>query len=406
MPWSQTPMEERMRFVVDYERGLHTVTELCHIYEISRKTAYKWLDRFHGLGAEGLQDQSRAPHRCPHRVAEEVAERLLGVRRAHPAWGARKLLGHLVNKGLGGDLPSRSTVENLLRRRGMVAGRRRRRRQPPLPRPTREANAPNELWAIDFKGEFYTRDARYCYPLTLTDSYSRYLLGCVALPSTKHVGAREVLERLFREYGLPEWIRSDGGPPFASPAIGRLSRLSVWWIKLGIRHEVTQPSRPDQNGRHERMHRDLKREATRPPQANLRQQQREFDRFRQEFNEERPHEALGQRTPAMLYTASVRPYPKKVEGPEYPGHFQVRRVSKNGGIRWNHDWVNVSTVLAEEYVGLEEVEDEVWDVYFGPVLIGRFQENERLIYGAMPPPATRHESYVPPSPIANPSRKE
>jgi transposase InsO family protein len=235
-------------------------------------------------------------------------------------------------------------------------------------------DGPNDVWTADFKGEFKTRDGVYCYPLTICDGYSRYLLACRALRSTATAGARPVFERLFREYGLPARIRSDNGVPFASIALARLSALSVWWLRLGILPDLTEPSSPQQNGRHERMHRTLKAEATRPAAACASAQQRVFDRFRREYNEERPHEALAQATPASAYTPSLRAYPARLPAPEYPAHWEVRRVSRNGGVRWGDAWVNVSHVLAEESVAFEEVADGVWQVYFGPLRIGRFEE--------------------------------
>jgi hypothetical protein len=235
-------------------------------------------------------------------------------------------------------------------------------------------DAPNAVWTADFKGEFKTRDGVYCYPLTVCDGYSRALLACRGLPSTRTAGARPVFERLFREHGLPARIRSDNGVPFATIALGRLSALSAWWLRLGILPDLIEPSSPQQNGAHERMHRTLKAEATRPPTASMAAQQRVFDRFRREYNEERPHEALGQVTPASRYAPSPRPYPARLPPLEYPAHWEVRRVSRNGGVRWYDAWVNVSHVLAEEYVGFEEVDAGVWNVAFGPLVLGRFDE--------------------------------
>ena len=242
---------------------------------------------------------------------------------------------------------------------------------------------PVVLAQSDYKGQFRTRDARYCYPLTVADLYSRYLLGCRALVSTKSLGTRSAFQRLFQEYGLPEAIRTDNGNPFSSAsAIARHSRLAVWWIRLGIRPELTQPSHPEQNGSHERMHRTLKAETTRPPSANRSAQQRTFERFRHEYNYERPHEHLNQRSPALIYSPSARPFPDRLPEPEYPGHFEIRRVSKNGGIRWKKGWINVSHALLEENVGLEEIADGVWSLYFGPLLLGRFHEDQLKLHGA------------------------
>ena len=235
-------------------------------------------------------------------------------------------------------------------------------------------DAPNAVWTADFKGQFKTGDGAYCFPLTVADGASRYLLACHALASTKTAGARPVFERLFREHGLPARLRSDNGVPFATTALGRLSALSVWWVRLGIVPELIEPAHPEQNGRHERMHRTLKAETTRPPARDARAQQRAFDGWRAAYNAERPHEALGQRPPAAVYVPSPRPYPARLAPLEYPAHCEVRRVSRNGGVRWHNRWVNVSHVLAEEYVAFEEVGDGLWEVRFGPVRLGRFHE--------------------------------
>jgi putative transposase len=383
MPWSvSTPMSQRLEFVEDAARGLFTMTELCARYAISRRVGYKWVARYAEGGAPALADQRRVATTCPHRLADDVAARLLACRERHPTWGPRKLLAYLTRRQPRVAWPAASTVGALLQRHG-VSRPRRRRPQPGHPgRPTTPMDAPNAVWTADFKGQFRTGDGVYCYPLTVVDGASRYLLTCHGLPSVETGGARTVFERLFCERGLPTRIRSDNGVPFATSALARLSALSVWWIKLGITPELIEPSSPQQNGRHERMHRTLKAEATRPPAATARAQQRRFDRFRAEYNEERPHEALGNATPAEHYAPSARPYPARLPALDYPGHFEVRYVSRNGGVRWHNAWVNVSHVLAEEYVGLEEVDDGVWSVYFGPVLLGRFDERDGRIHGA------------------------
>jgi hypothetical protein len=234
--------------------------------------------------------------------------------------------------------------------------------------------APNQIWTADFKGQFRTRDGLYCYPLTVVDGYSRFLLACQGLLSTKHSDSRLVFLRLFKEHGLPTIIRTDNGVPFATTALGRLSLLSVWWIRLGIYPELIEPAHPEQNGRHERMHRTLKAETTHPPGGNLSSQQRRFNQFREEYNYERPHEALDQETPASKYHPSTREMPRHLHPIDYPAHYEVRLVSRNGGIRWDHQWVNVTHTLGGEYVGLEEVDNDLWDVYFGPLKLGRFDE--------------------------------
>ena len=382
MPWKETTsMDERVKFMRDYAEGLYRFSELCAHYSISRKTGYKWLARYQTKGEAGLQDQSRAPKGCPHQVKGVVAEKLIAFRKRHPHWGPKKIVAVLAEREARVAWPAPSTVGALLKRAGLVEPRR-RRPQPGHPGLGETAmDAPNRVWTADFKGEFKTRDGAYCYPLTVVDGYSRYLLACQALSSTEHVGVVPVFEGLFREHGLPEVIRTDNGVPFASQAIVRLSRLQVWWIKLGIMPELIEPAHPEQNGRHERLHRTLKAEATRPPAASARGQQRVFDRFRTEYNAERPHEALGQVAPAKVYHASPRRVPGRLAQIVYPAHYEVRLVSRNGGMRWNKAWVNVSHVLAEEYVGLEEVNDGVWSVYFGPVLLGRMDEKVGRIAG-------------------------
>ena len=383
MPWKETtPVAERMECLVDYRSGLFTVSFLAERHGVSRKTLYKWIERFEEEGVAGLLDQIRRPRSHPNQTPEEIERALTAFRRKHPDWGPKKIVHVLSTRDEETLWPARSTVAAILKRNGLVKARRRRRPVGHPGHPTTVANEPNELWATDFKGEFLTGDGIYCYPLTVTDLYSRYLVGCKGLLSTKTDGVKKDFERLFREYGLPQAIRSDNGVPFASTGLGRLSRLSVWWIKLGIRPELTQPARPDQNGSHERMHRTLKRATTRPPGGDLVRQQKRFDTFRQEFNTERPHEAIGMKRPAELYRPSPRPFPSVLPAIEYPGHFEVRRVSRNGGIRWKRGWLNVSHPLIDEHVGLEEVDDGAWDLYFGSLLLGRFDEREQKLYAA------------------------
>ncbi len=380
MVWHETsPVDERLRFIADSRRQVFTMTELCTRFGISRKTGYKWLGRYEEQGPAGLLDQSRRPHGCPHETSEPLVAALLELRRRHPTWGAKKLLAILARRHPHREWPSRSTACDILLRHGMIP-KARRRSWPGHPgRPQTPMTAPNEIWTADFKGQFRTRDGIYCYPLTVVDGYSRYLLGCQGLHTTAHTPSKAVFSRLFREYGLPQIIRTDNGVPFATTALGRLSRLSVWWIRLGIYPELTEPAHPEQNGRHERMHRTLKAETTRPPQGNLGSQQRRFNAFRAEYNEQRPHEALGQRTPASLYDTSPRRVLDRLQPIEYPGHYETRLVSRNGGIRWNRHWVNVSHVLGGEHVGLEEIDDGLWDVHFGPLRLGRLHERDLRI---------------------------
>ena len=380
MPWKElSPMNQKTQFVSEYLRDSLSFTDLCQRYHISRKTGYKWIARYEAEGHSGLADRSRRPHSSPEQTPEAIRSAIIEARRRHPSWGAKKLLKLLQRKEPLSAWPSRWTICEILKREGLVRQKTRRRKVGHPGKPTSIATAPNQLWCVDFKGEFKTRDGRYCYPLTVTDSYSRYLLGCQGLLSTETLGAKEVFTHLFKKYGLPKAIRSDNGTPFASTALGRLSQLSVWWIRLGIRPELIEPGHPQQNGQHERMHRTLKAETTRPPEANLAKQQRVFNRFRQEYNEVRPHEGIGLKTPETLYETSPLLLPKEVPELVYPAHFETRLVSKNSGIRWNSQWVAVSQTCAGLHVGLEQVDHGLWDVYLGPVKLGRLLEEKLRI---------------------------
>lgn len=380
MPWSETsPMDQRVQFIADYLRDAMIVSELCELYGVSRKTGYKWIDRYLRQGPAGLDARSRRPRHSPNETPEEVVRAFLEVRSRHPTWGAKKLLVVVHKRHPRWELPHRSTVCDILLRHGMVKRPAQRRRIGHPGKPTSQTLAPNDVWAADFKGQFKTGNGRYCYPLTVSDDYSRYLLGCQALTSTAVQGAKPVFTRLFREYGLPRRIRTDNGVPFATNTLARLSSLSAWWVRLGVLPELIEPGKPQQNGRHERMHRTLKAETTRPPAGSLAAQQRKFNTFRVEFNEERPHEALDQQLPAQRYQPSPRTMPDKLPPFEYPDRFEVRYVSANGGIRWNRDWVNVSIVCVGEYVGLEEIDDGIWNVYFGALRIGRLHERHMRI---------------------------
>lgn len=371
-------MHERIRFVADMKLGVFSFAELCRRYGVSRKTGYKWRKRHAQAGPKGLEDQSRRPHEIPHQTDTATVSKILEVRRRY-RWGAKKLLKILRRKEPQRTWPACSTVSDLLKRYGLVLGKRRRTYPGHAPKPQTPMTAPNEIWTVDFKGEFKTKDGIYCYPLTVVDGFSRYLLGCQGLHSTATGPAKVVFGRLFREYGLPRILRSDNGVPFATTALARLSRLSVWWIKLGITPELIEPSHPEQNGRHERMHRTLKASTTRPPRANLCAQQRAFNDFRREYNEERPHEGLGQETPASVYAPSSRTLPDRLQPLPYPAHLEQRLVSENGGIRWNGGWVCVTHVLAGEMIGLEPIDDGLWDVYFGPAKLGRLNERTMKI---------------------------
>jgi putative transposase len=380
MPWSETsPMDQRTQFIADYLRGSLSTTDLCALYGVSRKTGYKWIDRYLRYGPAGLDARSCKPRASPNQTDQEIVTAILEARRRHPSWGAKKLVVLLHKGHPRWGLPGRSTVCDILSRHGLVPKQRQRRRIGHPGKPTSAILAPNDLWCADYKGQFKTGNGLYCYPLTVTDGYSRYLLSCQALDSTAVAGAKPVFTRLFRKYGLPMRIRTDNGVPFATTTLARLSALSAWWVRLGVMPELIEPGKPQQNGSHERMHRTLKNETTRPAARNLSAQQRKFNHFRDEFNNERPHEALDQQTPASQYQPSLREMPNKIPPLEYPDRFEVRYVSANGGIRWNKNWVNVSTVCIGEHVGFEEIDDGIWNVYFGPLKLGRFDERHMRI---------------------------
>ena len=380
MPWSETnAMEQRVQFIRDWLKRTHCVSDLCALYGISRKSGYKWIERYMHDGPDWAMDRSHAVAAVANKTPPEVEHALMAMRRRHPSWGARKLLHQVGLAQPLWALPHASTVCDMLKRNGFITAKPRRRAIGHPGRPSNHISGPNDCWSADFKGQFRTADGIYCYPLTVTDNYSRFLLGCQALPGTLLQPSKVVFTRLFKEHGLPRRIRTDNGVPFAAPTLGRLSRLSVWWLKLGILPELTEPGKPQQNGRHERMHKTLKDETAKPPAGNSRAQQRRFNTFRHEFNEVRPHEALDMHTPAQLYDPSPRSIPDKLLPIEYPDRFEVRYVSANGGMRWRKQWVNVTSALIGEHVGLEAIDDGLWNVYFGVKQIGRLHERHMRI---------------------------
>jgi transposase InsO family protein len=372
-------MSERRRFVEDCHRSHHSMTSLCERYGISRKTGYKWMERHERGGIAALRDGSRRPHSSPYRVSDEVSELLCSARRRHPSWGPRKLLDYLRPKHPELELPAASTMGDLFKRQGLVKKRiRRTRYQHPGVVPA-VTTAPNDLWTADFKGHFRTQDGLYCYPLTVADLRSRMLLGCDALLSTKGVGAKACFEHLFREHGLPKAIRTDNGVPFASVGLQGLTPLNAWWMRLGIVHQRILPAHPQQNGAHERMHRTLKAEATRPPRSSRLTQQRAFDLFRQEYNHERPHDSLNGKTPASLYRPSPRLYPERLGPIEYPGHYEVRFVNNAGTFRFKNKLLFIANALKQNHIGLEEVDDGLWNIYFCNTLLATLHEKDFVI---------------------------
>ena len=389
MPWKAcSVMEERLRFVARLLEG-EAMTDLCREFGISRKTGYKLFNRYKDEGSSALSDRSRRPVRYANQLPPQIESLIVGLKRDKPHWGARKLRELLVRR-LPGDLrvPAKSTIHAVLDRHGLVSrsGRRRNRAQG-----TRlsEGAYPNDLWCADFKGEFRLGNSRYYYPLTVTDHASRFLLMCEALDSTREDPAIAAFERLFRERGLPGALRSDNGVPFASPnALFNLSKLAVWWLRLGINIERIRPGHPQENGRHERMHLTLKKETTRPPGMNSLQQQARFDEFLTEFNTERPHEALQMRPPAEIYSSSSRPYSGLPEL-HYPLHDREYLVTSCGRICMHRKKINISTVLAGQKLGLKEVDEGIWLVSFMHYDLGYIDLEQRTLQPIDNPFGTR-----------------
>lgn len=373
MPWARTDwMSERVKFIAAYLEYEASFSDLCLDFGISRKTGYKWVRRYQAEGVSALEEISRAPHAHPNAVAADIVQSIVAIRRRHPRWGPRKVRVVLKRQRPRIELPAASTIGDILKRQGLVRPRRRVRRSSPYAARLREYVAPNAVWCADFKGCFPVGGGKgeRCHPLTISDGYSRFLLRCRGLRRPLSQYARRVFESAFNEFGLPRAIRTDNGPPFSTLAPGGLSRLSIWWIRLGIRPERIMPGRPEQNGRHERMHRTLKAETARPPRSSFSAQQRAFDRFQLEYNEQRPHEALGQAVPASLYRPSLRSYPRQLPEPEYPAHFESRVAYPNGVISFGTTQWYVSACLAGERLGLEPCDDGRWRVHFAWVPIG------------------------------------
>ena len=371
MPWkTSSVMDEKLRFVFEYERDEQTMTELCRQFGISRETGYVVLRRFRQYGLKGLEELDRAPERHPNQTSAEVERTVLELRQAHMRWGPRKLRRILERDHPGRGWPATSTVGEIIKRAGLVAPRKKRRKTEPYSEPLAHATESNRVWCADFKGWFKAGDGTRVDPLTISDAWSRYLLRCQAVEKTNTERVRAIFEAAFQEYGLPETIRTDNGAPFASPAIGGLSRLAVWWIKLGIVPERIAAGHPEQNGRHERIHRTLKQDLV--PGQDWRAQQRQLDQFRQDYNQVRPHEALGMQTPASMYQPSPRSYPHRQPEVAYPDTMQVLKVKAQGCFRWKKHDVFLSEVLWGEPIGLLPVDQDSFMVYFAHLPLARF----------------------------------
>jgi putative transposase len=410
MAWQETRVvDSRMMFVVEVLKGDSSMLELCESFGVSRKTGYKWLERYAAEGPAGLEDRSRAPHNHPHALSEDVKEAILAAKRRFCHWGPLKI-GHWLRKEQRDwqHHPAASTIGVFLKSEGMVRTRRRRGRPSPTERPLTPGNNANDVWCTDFKGHFQTGDGRRCNPLTITDQFSRYLICCHHLDKMSCNGVREHFKRAFREYGLPLVIRTDNGTPFASYGLGGLTKLSAWWVRLGIHPERIEPAKPQQNGRHERMHRTLKDYTATPPAQGLRRQQRRFDLFSREYNEYRPHEAIGMRTPASLYTGSVRQLPPRLGEIAYPDGMTLRKVSDHGGISYRGRRLFITEGLAEEWIGIERIDEDASRLWYCNYELGRLDHRkwqiEQAVYyplsaGASPCTAHNSQKVLPMSPV-------
>jgi transposase InsO family protein len=378
MPWEQTSaMDQRVQFIADWLSHDYAKIDLCRAYGISCPTADKWIKRYQQGGVEQLEERSRAAHCHPNQTSEEVVQMLIETKLYRQSWGPKKVLDYLRDNGPELVWPADCTAGEILKRVGLVKRRVRHRHVSPYGEPFGSCQGPNQIWSADFKGDFALGNHRRCYPLTLSDNFSRYLLLCRALEHPSNQAVRPWFEWTFREYGLPEAIRTDNGAPFASLAIGGVSELSKWWIKLGIRPERIKPGKPSQNGRHERMHRTLKHDV--PPQLTHRRQQNHFDLFLDQYNEQRSHEALGRKTPASVYCASPRPYPGKIPPIEYGLGTTVRRVRYNGEIKWCGHLIYVSQVLAQEPLGLKQIDHNQWEVRYSFLLLATLDQRTKKL---------------------------
>ena len=374
MPWSEGPVEERRRMMMEWEAGA-TVSELAEAYGVSRQTVYTWINRYQSEGTNGLEERSRAPHSSPLQTSMEVTHALLDVKEKRPRWGPHKLVRLLADQGM---TLSASTARDILQRNGLVRTRRTRPRLwAPSEQPAIVVPGVGHTMTADHKGQFRMGDGRYCFPLTIADPASRYVFAVEGASSTSGALAAPVFERVFREWGLPEQIVTDNGAPFCARGIGGLSHLSKQWLKLGIRHVRIQPGRPQQNGRHERMHRTLKDETTRPPESNMRQQQKRFNAFVREFNHERPHQALGQQTPVSRVQRYRREFTGSIPEPDYPASWETRTVRSNGEIKWTGGLTFVGEVLIGERVSLCQVADGLWQLYFASAHIADWDERTK-----------------------------
>lgn len=376
MGWSETDsMNERRKMIKDYQSGLYNKTELASRYHVSRQTIHTTIARFESEGYPGLEERSRAPLACPHQMSVWCSQILLDLRRKRPNWGPVSLRARAKAMYPTLMFPSASAIGDLIKRNGLVDNSSAKRyANDPARSPMAEATAPHSIVSVDFKGQFRLGNSQYCFPLTMIDQYSRFVLCCRGLYSTQGDGVRRALEAILREHGLPEMIRSDNGSPFASNGRWGLSRFGIWLMQLGIVHEKTRPGCPQDNGRLERFHRTLKADTARPPQLTMRKQQNRFDAFLKDFNYQRGHQGIDGAIPVRLYRRSPREMPLKILPPEYPGHYELRKVQQTGTISICGAQIFLSTALAFETVGLQEIDDGIWSINYYQTQLGRFDE--------------------------------
>ena len=397
MPWNETHiMDQKVQMISDHITGNYCPTELSRIYGVSRKTVYKWINRYTQDPQLGLVDRCRAPYTRPNAVPDPVKQTIIETKLKYPHLGPKKVMLYLRRQFPNQYWPVHSTAGAILARAGLVRRRRRKARVAPNALPFASCQAPNSVWSADYKGDFKLGDRSRCYPLTVSDNYSRYLFACQGLPNTRYELARAVFERLFYQYGLPQAIRIDNGSPFASTAFGGLSRLSAWWVRLGIRPERIEKGKPNQNGRHERMHRSLKQGAINPARYSIKAQQKAFEKYRQEYNNIRSHESLKNQVPADVYRLSNRPMPSKLAGIAYAPEFKVRKVRHKGDIKWQGQKFYLSQVLAKQAIGFKQTSEKRWSIYYSFYLLGYWnQRKQKLepvkpINRTNPPPSRAH----------------
>ncbi len=376
MPWKETTtMEQKIEFICEWRTGKYTITELCRNFEISRPTAYKLIDRFEKQGFEGLKEQSRTPRNHPRATAQNIVEKILELKSKYPRWGAKKIKVLMFNDFTEDDIPSVVTIHNILKKNGLVCPQKRMRRVKPV-YPIFDPKKCNEVWSADYKGKFLMGNKIYCHPLTIADSKSRFLFTAKGHYKENLKSAKAEFTRVFRKFGIPEQIHTDNGSPFGSVrAIQRFTRLSYWFIELGITPVFSDPAHPEQNGRHERMHRDLKAACAKPSAFDLKAQQRRLNHFVKEYNIIRPHEALNMKTPAQGHDFSTRPFPERIPDFDYESEFKILKVTKNGSIRWkSYYWVYLSVALKGKYVAIEDIGNGIWKVFYRDVFLGYFDE--------------------------------